>query len=202
MTSVVVFDLASFAVGHITKRPNFLKANEQKNAFELSRWVRPRKQINKMTLRLRLATLEDELRNRVATLKAHQNLHGNAWNLPSRRGCGTCLELHYQTKLALANLEKELAQRGIARLKVSDELTRLITEAVTALKQSTLRIKTSNKKNRQAIQDLDQRLAEQEAQIKANEAQIKAKEAELQAKQAQINELQAQLQGQAESLVK
>jgi hypothetical protein len=135
-----------------------------------------------MSLRLRLATLEDELRKRVATLKAHQNLHGNAWNLPSRRGCGTCLELHYQTKLALTNLEKEFAKRGIVWLKVSDELTRLITEAVTALKQSKLRIKTSNKKNRtQTIKDLDQRIAEQEA--------------ELQAKQAQINELKAKLQG-------
>ena len=164
----------------------------------MSRWVRPKKQtINKMSLRLRLATLEDELRKRVATLKAHQNLHGNALNCPSRRGCGTCLELHHQTKLALANLEKEFAKRGIVWLKVSDELTRLIKEAVTALKQSKLRIKTSNKKNRtQTIKDLDQRLAEQEAQIKANEA-------ELQAKQAQINELKAQLEGiEAESLVK
>ena len=171
----------------------------------MSRWVRQRKQINKMSLRLRLATLEDELSKRVLTLKVHHNnSHGSALNCPSRRGCGTCLETHDQTKLALENVYKELTNRDIVWQKVPLELQRLMTEAVTALKQSKLRIKTSNKKNRtQTIKDLDQRLAEQEAQIKANEAQIKAKEAELQAKQAQINELQAQLQGQeAESLVK
>lgn len=132
--------------------------------------------INKMSLRL--ASLEDNLRKRVAILKAHQNLHGGAWNL-SWRGCGTCLEMQYQTKLALDKLEKELAKRGILGQ------TDLITEAVTVLKQAKLRIKASNK--RQVIKDLDQRLAEQEA--------------ELQAKQAQIDELKAKLNelNQAES---
>ena len=73
---------------------------------------------------LRLASLEDELRKRVGTLKVHQHLHGNALNCSSRRGCGACLEAHHQAKLALRIKAANKKKRAHAIKDLDQQLTK------------------------------------------------------------------------------
>jgi hypothetical protein len=56
----------------------------------------------------RLAQLEAELSQLLATLQAHQALHGEQSSCNSRRGCGTCAELAYQIQVNRKKLRKHV----------------------------------------------------------------------------------------------
>jgi hypothetical protein len=55
-----------------------------------------------------LAQLEAELSQCLATLQAHQALHGEQSSCNSRRGCGTCAELAYQIQVNRKKLRKHV----------------------------------------------------------------------------------------------